>query len=296
MIPAVPSLGPYVLFVENLFSTAGLKMSTLIGPDSVPITVTDAGCIIFEFDKSPTYAGGQISEVFKGTGEVSELEVQQREGRRNISYLRFRYMNSAMLVLLSEAAIESNKSFTVPRPCAPDNYASGIVINGKMCIHRVQGSLPISESPVHALHADVVKNFMETFNSIAEEFGGSCMDICSLIYASSYNYSNHDFSSSLLIGWAAAEKIITELHLKRVGPSSRWRMDKNIKGLVDANILTGHLLSQVEDAKQARNDFAHNLQSSSSGTAVTAIFSAARLIGESIGRELRPLLQTTYHI
>jgi hypothetical protein len=293
MISAVPPLGPYVLFVEKVFSTFDLKAKTLLGPEGVPITVTNLGYIIFEFEKSSKYAGGALTEVFKGTGQVSELEMQQRDRRKEISYLRFKYMNSAMLILLSEAAIESNKSFAVPQPCALDNYAFVNVVNGDLHIHRVRDSAPSPERPVHALCVGVISRFMESFHSVAGELGNSCMDICSLIYSSSYSYSKHDFSSSLLIGWAATEKIITELHIKYVGPPSKWKMDKNIKGLADANILTGHLLSQVEEAKQARNDFAHNLQSSSHQTASTAVFSAARLIGASIGRDLRPLLQTT---
>ncbi|NWE74936.1 hypothetical protein [Pseudomonas yamanorum] len=293
MISSVPPLGPYVLFVEKVFSTLDLKANTLLGPEGVPITVTNAGYIIFEFERSSKYAGGGITEIFKGTGQVPKLEIKQRDRRKEISYLRFKYMNSAMLVLLSEAAIASNKSFTVLQPCAPDNYASANVVNGVLHIHRVQDSAPSPERPVHALCVGVVNRFMETFNSVAGELGNSCMDICSLIYSSSFSYSKHDFSSSLLIGWAATEKIITELHVKYVGPPSKWKMDKNIKGLADANILTGLLLSQVEEAKQARNDFAHNLQSSSHETAAAAVFSAARLIGASIGRDLRPLLQTT---
>lgn len=162
-------------------------------------------------------------------------------------------------------------------------------------IQSIQDSSLGLDHTVHALCVDVINDFIETFNSIAHELGGSCMDICSLIYSASFSYSKHDFSSSLLVGWAATEKTITELHTKHVGPPSKWKMDKNIKGLADANILTGHLLSQVEEAKQARNDFAHNLQSSSSEAAAAAIFSAARLIGVSVGRELRPLLQTTHH-
>ncbi len=295
MIPALPPLGPYVLFVKEVFSTSNLKAKTLHGPESVPITVTNAGYIIFEFEKSPRYAGGDVTETFNGTGEVPEFEILQREKRKSISYLRFKYMNSAMLVLMSEAAIASNKSFTVPQPCAPDNYASVIGFNGTLHTKKKQNSSSIQEYPTHALCADVINSFIEAFNSIADKLGDSCMDVCSLIYSSSFNYSKHDFSSSLLIGWAATEKVITGLHAKYIGPPSKWKMDKNIKGLADAEILTGHLLSLVEEAKQARNDFAHNLQSSSSATAAAAIFSAARLIGVSIGRELRPLLQTSHH-
>jgi hypothetical protein len=296
MIPAVPPLGPYVLFVHKVFSTSDLKAKALLGPEGVPITVTNAGYIIFDFDKSPKYAGGDITETFNGNGEVPELEILQRNRRKSISYLRFKYMNSAMLVLMSEAAIASDKSFTVPQPCAPDNYASVIEFNGSLHIQRVPDSLSKQECPVHAICADVVNNFMVTFNSVADQLGGFCMDICSLIYSSCFNYSKHDFSSSLLIGWAATEKIITGLHVKYIGPPSKWKMDKNINGLADANVLNGHLLSQVEEAKQARNDFAHNLQSSSSETAAAAVFSATKLIGLSIGRELRPHLQTTHHM
>ena len=126
-------------------------------------------------------------------------------------------MNSAMLILISEAAIASNKSFTVLKPCAPDNYASAVKINGQLHLQGTQGSLISSGSNTHALCNDVIDNFIATFTSIANELGDFCMDICSLIYASSFNYSQHDFSSSLLIGWAAAEKIIIAHHTKYVG-------------------------------------------------------------------------------
>ncbi|SAM35120.1 hypothetical protein BN1864_LIB5394:05167 [Pseudomonas sp. 1 R 17] len=295
MISAAPPLGPYALFVENVFSTFDLNARTLLGPEDVPITVTNTGYIVFQFDRSSKYAGGGITEIFKGTGEIPELEIQQREIRKSISYLRFKYMNSAMLVLMSEAAISSNKSFMLPQPSAPDNYATANIINGVLHIQNMHDSAPRQERKNHVLSADVVNDFIVVFKSIGDELGSSCMDICSLIYSSSFSYSNHDFSSSLLIGWAATEKIITELHVKHVGPPSKWKMDKNIKGLVDANILTSHLLSLVEEAKQARNDFAHNLQSSSRDTAAAAVFSAVGLIGASIGRELRPLLRTTHH-
>lgn len=121
MISGVPPLGPYVLFVEKVFCTSDLKTKTLLGPEGVTIKFTNNSYMIFEFEKSSKYAGGEVTEAFKGTGEVSKLEMLQREKRKNISYLRFKYMNAAMLVLMSEAAIASNKSFAVPQPCAPDN-------------------------------------------------------------------------------------------------------------------------------------------------------------------------------
>jgi hypothetical protein len=289
----MPALGLYVLFIKNLFTICDLKSYSFLGPDNVPITITNEGYILFDFDKSSKYSGGEVTEVFNGTGEVPELEMQQRERRERISYSRFKYMNSAMLILISEAAIESHKSFSVPQPCAPDNYAVAFNINGTIHIQGTQNFISPSNNPTHALCTKVINKFIESFNSIFYELGDSYIDICSLIYSSCFNYSQHDFSSSLLIAWAAAEKIITALHTKYVGTPSKWKMDRNIKGLTDKNIITGHLLSQVEEAKQARNDFAHNLNSSSSNTAAAAIFSAARLIGVAIRHDLQPQLKVT---
>lgn len=296
MSHSIPSLGPYALIVQEIFSTFDSKYKTLLGPEGVPITVTQNGCIIFDFGSSQKYNGGAISEIFEGSGEVPELELAQREHRKQISYLRFKYMNSAMLILLSEAAIESNKSFMIPQPYAPDNYAHVVDLNGSLTIQRTSQSTLSSTQPKHILTFDTVKKFANTFVAISDALGDYCMDVCSLIYTATFNYSKHDFSSSLLIGWAAAEKVIIQLHSKHIGSPSKWRMDKNIQDLKEANILNENLLSLIEKAKQARNDFAHNLHSSSNETASKAILSAARLISISIGRELRPLLTTTHHI
>lgn len=248
-------------------------------------------------------------------GAIPKEVTKASEQRMGVAYRRFGYMNSFLCCLYSAYSTVQLTGTQVQEPLDPTNYMQ--------CAEDKDGVMQFYNGMDKRLSYPTERNLMQieclhealrTMTDCEVFFGDNYIDILTLIYLSCFQYSKHQFASAHLIAWSVVEKLIDKFW-----KSLQSEIDKDNGGhtavnkdrrdlfngrdytasvvtqiLSVANKISDEELNQLNKARKARNDFAHNLSPITSKSAGEAIRLSTELLTKLIGRRVNSQLSMSY--
>ena len=267
-----------------------------VGLYGVPILARRDGFVIFDFEKSPEYA--------YVPAQPGESDVEAGKARLQQNYRRFHYMSAFLMALHSGMAETKKAGMPVQAPLNPVNYLKAWDVGGMWKVttpqgHATEGSKFVAQD----MKTDVLDHAVRVLERSDAVFGKDGIKILALCLTAGHQYSLHQFESAHLIAWSVIEKqinkiwadLVVALDEKNGGHTkiNRDRRDTLTGRDYTASIVTqmlslhgkidDNMLSELNKARQKRNDFAHNLGSVTWQDSGWAIGTANRLITEVIG-------------
>ncbi|MGF6647117.1 hypothetical protein [Paraburkholderia sp. GAS82] len=293
---------PTIVEVERSLAQIVWQKTALYG---VPVLARRNGFVIFDFEKSPEYAyapmpaaaGDRPQRPGKSDMEAATARLQQ-------NYRRFQYM-SAFLMALHAGLAETMKAGTpVQAPLNPVNYLKAWETGGTWKVttpqgHATEGANFLAQD----LKLGVLDHAVRVMERSDEVFGEDGLKILALCLTAGHQYSLHQFESAHLIAWSVIEKQINKIwadlmgaldeknggHTKINSKRRETLTGRDYTASIVTQMLSLHgkiddnMLSELNKARQTRNDFAHNLGAVTWQDAAWAIGAANQLITKVVG-------------
>ncbi|MBI1214689.1 MAG: hypothetical protein GC185_02590 [Alphaproteobacteria bacterium] len=290
-----------------------------VGLYDVPLKVRRDGFIIFEFDKSGEFRGGEVPDLPLEDGRRLPKAFMEAEDRRlDLLYRRLGYMNAFLMNFYSGVNVVQHRGGLIQEPASPLNYllASKIGEVWQCFTHikrQYQDKADSKPSPI-VISEEVMDYTVQAFNDCYAQFGDETVEVLSLLYLACYEYRMHQSASAHLISWAIVEKCINKIWLQLqsevdLNSGGHTALDKNRRKLLSgrdytisiiAQILSltkkvdDDLLTRMDQARKVRNNFAHSLNPVSASDATNSIRLATDLISRLSGFKLVPQLSRSY--
>lgn len=319
-------LGPFALYLDRPTWIGGQPAPqgrqaiavSEVGPRNVPIVALRDGFIVFGFDGSADYAGGNVPAYSLGENRIIPSHVTAADDARiKLAYERFKYMNAFLLAICSGYSAVEKAAKPTQAPIDPTNYFTARFHDGRWETIMDKGrkmEYPLDNRPI--TNPDVILFAVELLKKSDSTFEAISFELLSLIYISCHQYAKHQFSSAHLIAWSVVEMI--QNHIWKDLQSS---IDKKSGGLTQissarSKLLNGRdftaavvsqnlsicgkyddrTLASVDDARRKRNNFTHALSPIDSEDAGRVIQLSADLITNIIGSRVSPPLSLSYWI
>lgn len=263
-----------------------------ISSRDVPILFRRDGFLIFRFDQAPSYAGGAIPAHEEDISRPRDKKViAAEEVRQKLMYERIEYMNAFLLALTSAMSTVQKFGSQVQEPCDPWHHLRGFD-NG--AYWEVTTANTLYQLPLEARHLvlrlDTFEDAIGVMHACEATFGTRSVMLLSLVYMACYQYRRHQFASAHLIAWCAVESLVNIIWRNFLADAKlRTKKDETTgeettegftainadrKKVLTSNDYTASIMTQVlsltgkiddelldrlNEARKARNDFAHSL-------------------------------------
>lgn len=316
-------LGPFALCVQRPVWIGGepsydKAKSDVVwsgnGPYEVQVHARRDGFIIFEFDKSPTYQGGQIpSHIPKAGKPVPKSVTDASIARDALAYKRFDYMNAFLAALYSGWSTVQLTAMPVQPPIDPTNYFAADAEGGTWRLYKSEFVATNNPASRQLLRCDTVAHAIELVARCKVAFGDDSIELLKLIYTACHQYALHQFSSAHLIAWSVIERQVSAMWLallrdvERGGHTIinqvRRKMfedgrDYTVSVVTQILSLSGRiddvLLSRLDEARRKRNAFAHNLEPVGADDAGKAIRTATDVMSKLVGVKITSQLSMLF--
>lgn len=265
------------------------------GPSGVPILARRDGFLIFDFNKSPEFAQASSRPVDQKT-----LAERQEQAHR-----RFQYMNAFLMAVHSGLSETMQMGTPVQSPLNPVSYCKAVEDQGRWLVtdsvaRPVDGSNFLAQD----IKLGALDHAVRVMTRCGEVFGGDGVKVLALCLTAGNQLTLHQYESAHLIAWSVIEKslnkvwadLVHELDAKNGGHTemNRDRRKMLLEGhdytaSIVTQILSLHkkiddeMLARLDDARRARNNFAHSLRSVTWSDAGRAINTANELISKVVG-------------
>lgn len=287
-----------------------------LGESDVPISALGNGFVIFEFDKSPKYSGGEVPAYKLPDDRKIPVNVSDASQARDIlAYRRFEYINAFLTALYSGYSTIQKMARTVQEPADPTNYFYATKSEDSWQIYaEIERTFdqPVKRGDI--LQIETLSHAVDLMQKGAQCFGPSYMRLYSLIYTASYHYARHQFSSAQVIGWSVVEALQNHIWKEYLGGvsenkgghtkinSQRFRIlngrefsASNIsQALSLANKIDDDILERLDESRRKRNKLAHDLDEVTSQDAVKVIRLATDLLTEILGTRVTSQLGLSF--
>ena len=268
-------------------------------PLGVTLYVISGGALVFDFSSNHEFCGGAVLD-------STDIYSPEAIKRQSIVRKRTGYMNAFSATLYHGGqplfAFEALPSVTA------ENYLSAL--------SHSDGDWEVI-GPHHAdgreCPSEVFTRAAKAFQDIVEAdwlanrkgLGQQGVVLLSLLQTASLHFKNHEFSSSLLIGWSVVESLLnltfenmlasakTDGRTKISADRKKTLMGKDYTASVISQILSLNgciedgLLHKLDEARKKRNDFAHKLHEVSWKDASNVLGLAAQMISMRAGFAFR---------
>lgn len=270
------------------------------GANSVAITLRhDDGLLIFDFERS-SFDSGKSSTKSGKLLEYFELHVQ-------ITSRYAAYANAFLACMASSVNSIQRGNYKIHQPVSAGN-----------CIHlkrdrELPPPLPIlggEKKSRLSLKLATLDNAIDLLAAFEKEFGGSYVDILSLVYIACHQYQLQQFTSATVLAWTVAEVVLNHMWVKLLasvdeknGGHTSFNKDRHklLTGRdYTASVITQSLslhgeiddptLQRLNRARKNRNAFVHDLKNLSADEAAHALQTACKLMTQVVGREVQPQL------
>ena len=285
----------------------------------VPILFRRDGFLIFRFEQAPSFSGGAIPAYEDEIGRPRDKKViAAEEARQKLMYERIEYMNAFLLALTSAMSTVQQHGAPIQEPCDPWHHLRGFY-NGASW--EVMTANTLYQFPAEARHVvlrlDTFEDAIGVMQACEATFGTSSVTLLSLVYMACYQYRRHQFASAHLIAWCAVESLVNiiwrnfladaKLQTKKDETTGKettegfTAINAERKKMLTSNDYTASIMSQVlslagkiddellnrlNEARKARNEFAHSLVPVTSDKSSKTIQLATDLITRLCGRQV----------
>lgn len=323
--PHLPSFALYLL--RPVWVGAAPASSTIgrdvawsgLGSEGVPIAALTNGFIVFEFDKSPTYSGGEIpphDPVPLGTPPPAKLR-EAATRREELAFARVGYMNAFLKALSSAYSIVEGRAQPVQAPVSLDNYYIAILeAGGWQFYNDLAPKIDFPKVRNWVLKLETFDCAIQSMESCRIALGNQYIKALELAYVACHQYERHQFSSAHAIAWTVVEHLIFLLwdHLQKEtdsanGGHTKFNNDRRkllqgrdysasvvIQFLSLANRIDDDILQRLNEARKTRNAFVHALAEVQATSAGNVIRLATDLIAKIAKIRFTSQLSYSYHL
>lgn len=290
-----------------------------ISSRDVPILFRRDGFLIFRFEQAPSFAGGDVPAYEEEIGRPRDKKVNAaEETRQKLMYERIEYMNAFLLALTSAISTVQKHGAEVQEPCDPCHHLRGFYngVNWEVTTANTLYQLPPQARHL-VLRLDTFEDAIGIMQACEATFGIGSVTLLSLVYMACYQYRRHQFASAHLVAWCAVESLVNiiwrnfladaKLQTKKdettgeeitegftaINADRRKVLTSNdytASIMTQVLSLTGkiddELLNRLNEARKARNDFAHSLTPITSDKSGKTIRLATDLITRLCGRRV----------
>ena len=287
-----------------------------VGPQDVPILALRDGFVVFEFQRSERYSGGEVPAfALPADRKIPDNVIQAENLRLELTYSRIKYVNAFLCCIYSSYSIVQKLGLSVQESINPENYllAEKIDDKWKISLSSIK-KISYPETRTFITEKNTFENAIINFLDCHRCLGENTNEILSIIYISCDQYRSHQFSSAHLIAWTAIESLlngkwsnlIDEIDIEMGGFTSinRQRRDllngRDFSASVVSQILSicqkidDETLERANQIRRKRNSFAHNLEKISSDDAVSAIRLATDIISNTINSKFTSQINLSY--
>ena len=275
------------------------------GSLDVPIVALRDGMIIFQFDKSKHYSGGEVPPyTLPPDRKIPKGVSQAEDARTQLAYRRFVYMNAFLLALYSACATVQKRGKPVQEPIDPLNYfGARRTDKGWETFSDIGRQVEYPRDRSDDLDPAALTQAKEILLTFNDAIGPASLEVLALTYIACHHYARHQFSSAHLIAWAVIEALQNvmwstlqkEIDLQNGGHTA---MNSDRRKLLAGRDYSASVVSQVlsvarkiddealarlDAARRKRNEFAHGLAPIDAEGAGKAIRLATDLITKLAG-------------
>lgn len=271
-----------------------------VGVENVPIVGVRGGFIVFEFDKSPHFSGGDVPAYSLGDDRrIPSNVTRASRDRDELAYRRFTYMNAFLLALYSGLSTVQKRAAPVQEPIDPTNYfLAEPTADGWALAYDSGRKIEYPRDRTDIVQIETLSHALQLIQCCFAVLGRSSLELLELVYIACHQYARHQFASAHLLAWSAIESLLNYMWLDLQSQISlesggHTRLTKERKKLLEGrdysasvisqilslcNNIDDDLLDRLNYARKKRNAFAHSLERISSGDAGSAIRLATDMI------------------
>lgn len=323
-----PGLPAFALYLEKPVWIGAAPISDTIGrdvvwngrgPEDVPILALQNGFVIFEFDKSSTYAGGDIpphDPIPSGTPPPPKLREASLR-REELAFARVGYMNAFLKALNSGYSMIERRAQPVQPPVSLDNYYIAVVeAAGWQFFNDLAPKLDFPRVRNHILKLETLDYAIQSMEACRVAFGNQFIKVLELTYVACHQYERHQFSSAHAIAWTVVEHLIFILwdRFQRdadsaTGGHTKFNADRRkllegrdysasvvIQFLSLANRIDDDILQRLNEARRTRNAFVHSLAEVQARSSGDVIRLATDLTAKIANIRFTSQLSYSYHL
>jgi hypothetical protein len=286
------------------------------GPHDTEMHARRDGFMIFRFDQTNEYAGGEVPGFQPVYGERWPSEYERAQERRHaLAYRRFVYMNAFLATFYSGMSVIQKTGGQVQAPINPSNYFRAMFIDGTWHITSHNGQAAKS-GPVRDIKVETLDHAVSVMTACDRLFGEKGLRPLALIQVACHHYVLHQFETAHLLAWSVIEQ---QLHLLwaryldelSVGENARTVINRKRRDLLTGRDYTASMVSQMlslagkiddnlldalNQARDKRNKFVHGLTQVSADDAGKAIRTATQFLSQILGIEITSQLGLGFHI
>ena len=323
--PPVAPQGPLLPFAAFMGMGAAVVNSPLdsgevfwtgLGPHDTEMHARRDGYMIFRFDQTKEYAGGEVPGYQPMYGERWPSEYERAQERRHsLAYRRFVYMNAFLTAFYSGMSVIQKTGGQVQAPINPSNYFRAAFIDGAWQVASHVGQAAKS-GPVRDIKAETLDHAVSVMTACDRLFGEKGLRPLALIQVACHQYALHQFDTAHLLAWSVIEQQLNLLwanYLNELsaGENSRTAINRKRRDLLTGRDYTASMVSQMlslagkiddslldalNQARDKRNKFVHSLTQVNAHDAGKAIRTATDFLSQIVGTKITSQLALGFHI